>query len=270
MTLFPQSARSHSVFAFACAYLLFMAGCLFFLTDFWYRLDGENNFIELSGAIALFVTSGYLFYSAKLSFQRKHPLHESALLVGAGLLFFFAGGEEMSWGQHLFGWGTPEWLGEVNGQNETNLHNINKKAFDRWMDRITFVFAATTVTLHLLKREHVIGFRMPEAPIALGYLLLPVYRRLDVINLDLWDLSYFVALAYGVSAVLRKDRKMLRNFALYALTVAVVFYVHRYHAHLLGRNSNTYHEIRETLFAYLCLAYGVQVYLDTRHKHARA
>lgn len=36
---------------------------------------------------------------------------------------FYIAGEEMSWGQHLFGWGTPEAWGEINRQNETNLHN---------------------------------------------------------------------------------------------------------------------------------------------------
>lgn len=37
---------------------------------------------------------------------------------------FFILGEEISWGQRLFGWGTPEALEEINRQAETNLHNI--------------------------------------------------------------------------------------------------------------------------------------------------
>ncbi|BBK40333.1 hypothetical protein STVA_03530 [Allostella vacuolata] len=38
-----------------------------------------------------------------------------------GLLFI--AGEEISWGQQWFRWDTPEWIGAVNTQNETNLHN---------------------------------------------------------------------------------------------------------------------------------------------------
>ena len=34
-------------------------------------------------------------------------------------------GEELSWGQHLFGWSTPESLMAINDQGETNLHNIS-------------------------------------------------------------------------------------------------------------------------------------------------
>jgi hypothetical protein len=37
---------------------------------------------------------------------------------------FVSFGEEISWGQRIFGWGTPEFLGELNAQNETNLHNL--------------------------------------------------------------------------------------------------------------------------------------------------
>lgn len=42
---------------------------------------------------------------------------------------YFAG-EEVSWGQHLFGWQTPEVFQVLNRQQETNLHNISS-----WFDR---------------------------------------------------------------------------------------------------------------------------------------
>lgn len=37
--------------------------------------------------------------------------------------FYFAG-EEASWGQHWFGWGTPEEWQSLNHQDETNFHNM--------------------------------------------------------------------------------------------------------------------------------------------------
>ncbi len=45
------------------------------------------------------------------------------LVVVAAALFFFAG-EEISWGQRVFGFGTPETLSKLNHQQETNLHNL--------------------------------------------------------------------------------------------------------------------------------------------------
>jgi hypothetical protein len=47
-----------------------------------------------------------------------------------GLYFLFAVGalfaclEEISYGQHFFGWRTPLWFDERNVQHETNLHNL--------------------------------------------------------------------------------------------------------------------------------------------------
>lgn len=45
------------------------------------------------------------------------------------LAFFFAAGEEISWGQRLIGFETPEKLREKNIQNEFTLHNL--KPFSR-------------------------------------------------------------------------------------------------------------------------------------------
>lgn len=44
------------------------------------------------------------------------------LYLAAG--FFFLVGEELSWGQRILGWSTPESLQAINKQRETNLHNI--------------------------------------------------------------------------------------------------------------------------------------------------
>jgi hypothetical protein len=37
----------------------------------------------------------------------------------------FVAGEEISWGQRIFGWGTPGELHEINAQDETTVHNIS-------------------------------------------------------------------------------------------------------------------------------------------------
>ena len=56
-------------------------------------------------------------------------------LLTAWVIFFCIGctyiaGEEVSWGQHFFNWGTSEFWSEMNDQNETNLHNISS-----WLDQ---------------------------------------------------------------------------------------------------------------------------------------
>lgn len=39
-------------------------------------------------------------------------------------------GEELSWGQHVFEWNTPEYWAELNDQGETNFHNTSS-----WLDQ---------------------------------------------------------------------------------------------------------------------------------------
>jgi len=51
------------------------------------------------------------------------------VIFGLGCIYFL--GEEISWGQHLGGWETPDAWKEVNDQNETNLHNTSG-----WLDQI--------------------------------------------------------------------------------------------------------------------------------------
>lgn len=63
------------------------------------------------------------------------------------LLFFFAAGEEISWGQRIFGWETGEYFMERNAQNETNLHNlvvgetkINKLIFSQMLSVVMVLY----------------------------------------------------------------------------------------------------------------------------------
>lgn len=92
-------------------------------------IDGELGLIELAtpvvsiaGAIVGFV----LLRRASLLPTRRIRIW--VLLVSLGCVYF--AGEELSWGQHLFGWSTPAYLEEVNDQEETNLHNISS-----WFDQ---------------------------------------------------------------------------------------------------------------------------------------
>jgi hypothetical protein len=64
----------------------------------------------------------------------KAPLPHPRLRLWIMLLTlgcFYTLGEEISWGQHYFGWDTPAWLVDLNDQNETNLHNVSAAIFSR-------------------------------------------------------------------------------------------------------------------------------------------
>ncbi|WP_017932628.1 hypothetical protein [Robiginitomaculum antarcticum] len=53
------------------------------------------------------------------------------VFLGLAVASFIVAGEELSWGQWVFRWNTPEVMAEINRQNETNIHNVvNPRIYD--------------------------------------------------------------------------------------------------------------------------------------------
>lgn len=268
MTKLPSSRLSDAAFYFLCAGYLVLVYLVMNFPDAYFNLDGEDSFVELSGAFALLVVSVILIKSA---FTRKRRVQQKDrnfwLLIGAGVLFFWASGEEISWGQHMLGTTTPEWLAEINGQQETNIHNINKKFFDRWLERFIFLLAVTSAVLHFRGKQFFLGFRMPEAPLAMAFLLLPIYRKLhSIFEQDLWPLGLLVFLGYPVVAVMKKDKKIIFQSCLFVITGAVVWHFHHNNwQEIWGNEGNILHEVRETMFAYLCVVFAIYLHRDQKN-----
>ncbi len=87
---------------------------------------GALESLQLLILLASLVLAGRMLVLAQV---RRQPLLWAWLALAA-LGSLYIGGEEASWGQHYFGWETPEsWQG-LNDQNETNLHNTSS-----WLDQ---------------------------------------------------------------------------------------------------------------------------------------
>jgi len=91
-----------------------------FATDF----AEEDGIVEYLTAVLLFGGSMALLAQA-IQWYSFGGLKRFGLLTAFyALLFFFAAGEEVSWGQRIFGWESTEYFLENNHQGETNLHNL--------------------------------------------------------------------------------------------------------------------------------------------------
>jgi hypothetical protein len=67
----------------------------------------------------------------------------AVLYAVLALGFVFLLGEELSWGQRVFGWGTPEALEALNKQGETNIHNIEGVgATFKWVQMLVGAYGA--------------------------------------------------------------------------------------------------------------------------------
>ncbi|MCA1963086.1 MAG: hypothetical protein LDL31_03965 [Prosthecobacter sp.] len=84
-------------------------------------LDREQGLLE--NLTALLLLAALVLFLRSFSASRGTGLWRIWLLGLACGAFFFLG-EEVSWGQHYFGWQTPEPLRSLNRQGEVNLHNL--------------------------------------------------------------------------------------------------------------------------------------------------
>lgn len=89
--------------------------------------------------------------TARKYFKQRNRLG-GVLSILICLVLFVMAGEELSWGQRIFGWATPEAIAEINAQNETNLHNMATQAFQNtlyfggWLLLIGFSFWRKTLS----------------------------------------------------------------------------------------------------------------------------
>ena len=138
------------------------------LTDFydvkWYA--GEDGVSEWWSVVTYLASAVMAIVTARVLAQLGHP-HLGLFHLLFAVLFLVAMMEEMSWGQRLFGWSTPETLTRVNEQGETTLHNI--KGLDSiaattffWGGFLALAGAAARAVLHHHRRVTTADFILPS------------------------------------------------------------------------------------------------------------
>jgi len=93
------------------------------------HLAREDGPIETVGAVCFLVAAVGFFalYILAAKDGRDAPglfSRRAAVFGLLALLMFVCFGEEISWGQRVFGWSTPGLVCDLNAQDETNLHNL--------------------------------------------------------------------------------------------------------------------------------------------------
>ena len=125
--LTARSSLSHAdvvLFGLGYATLIFTVG--YYVTglhdEFRTGFAIEDGPVEWGTAVCLLLSSLVLMRNAR-ALRGRGTLALVMTLVYA-LAFFFAAGEEISWGYRLFDWDASEFFRENNAQGETNIHNL--------------------------------------------------------------------------------------------------------------------------------------------------
>jgi len=182
-------------------------GVFFLSRDAVYRLGREDGLFEDLTAVCFFAASllcAVLFWRSRSGndFFIVRTRRRNIWFLLLSLLFFFGAGEEISWGQRIFGWKTPDTFEKQNIQRETNIHNL--KIFNRndehWNGKTgaaallsaerlfsLFWFGFCVVTPLLWRfvppfARMMERLNMPRVPIALGVLFLLNYGVAEVLK----------------------------------------------------------------------------------------
>lgn len=116
---------------------------------------------ELVGMVAFIITA--------IRYTRKRQWLAVVLAGLAAIVLFLMAGEELSWGQRIFGWGTPNHIAAWNEQGETNFHNYNTQLFQNtlyfggWLLLVGIAFWRNTIA-KLLKKAKPLSFLVNWLP----------------------------------------------------------------------------------------------------------
>lgn len=106
---------------------------------------------------------------AGIAIKRFRAGHPWQALIFAGFAFanFFIAGEEIAWGQRIFGLQTPEELKQINHQGEITVHNIQivQDAFNV----VLFLAGAYGIAAYFVNKKAQVGRYWDQA----NYLLVP-------------------------------------------------------------------------------------------------
>lgn len=235
-------------------------------------LLSEDSLTENLGAFFLFLTSIALAMSAfqifkksKLNNQGKTDIRWM-LFALAAIAFFWASGEEISWGQRIFGITTPEYLIEANQQKETNLHNLNTRFFNNALETIILLLVLVPTVLYHFNIQRVLNIKVPSFQFILAFQMIACYKTYNYVK-DQDYILYLVLLYWLWALIKKKDKKGIALIILNSVIITIAGFSNYHLQDLFPTNGSR--EFREYLFSFLCLGYSLYLYLDIKRRELK-
>ncbi len=192
--------------------------------------DFTNNWItnEQTGVLELFHWLAP-FISALIAIRILffETVRKNTGLLIWTIIFVIGGiylaGEEASWGQHYFGWATPDAWKNVNDQQETNLHNIS-----HWMDQkprliltVGVIFGGIVIPWTLIYREEI----MPKKFDAIYPPLILVPMAFLVVLTEIYQQFKGIVSHLGISGI--RPGEFQETYLVWFILIYMLFFYKR-------------------------------------------
>ena len=278
----PERLESFDSTAGIFGYLCLCLNVLFFCAlsatkpSMFDALCREDYWVE-SLTAAWFLIAGILLFITACREGVGALFLRCVYIVGATAMVF-AAGEEISWGQRIFGFATPDWLMQANEQQEFTVHNLANKSFDFVYLNSVLILCMTTSAAFFCGKDRISDIPLPSILLMLGFLVAISYESGD----NLKDLSgdtfreYLVGVKRSFGFIVIEEKGLLLLFFIFTLfaghvklaiacaaTLALVFALTYVNHHSNVRAGSVF-EVREYLFGIGCLAYCSELFLTNR------
>ena len=272
----PSHAKSFDSVVGVFGYLFLCLNVLFFCAlsatkpSILAALCREDYWVESLTAVWFLLAGILLFVTAALE---RGIFLRCVYTVGA-MAMGFAAGEEISWGQRIFGFATPDLLMQVNEQQEFTVHNIANKSFDFLYLNGTLILCMTTSAAFFCGKDRIFSIPLPSILLMLGFLVAISYEP----GYNLRELSgdtfreYLVGVKRSIGYIVIEEKGLLLLFFIFTLfaghvklaiasaaTLALVFAL-TYVNYRSNISDGSVYEVREYLFGIGCLFYCLELF----------
>jgi hypothetical protein len=208
--------------------------------------------VEWFTVLALLFLCGMLIFRLR-RMKGQAPSWVKAMGYGLALLSLLAAGEEISWGQRLFGFETSESMRQLNYQNETNLHNLMPAELFNGLIIFSVGFALVLFPLGWRRLSQTEPWWLPSerlSVLTLTVILINHYRVSALVE-KVGLIVLMVLLAWFSFDSLRRKRWDLTGGCLAGWLTAGTLYWCRF----LLPAANQQYEIRELLVVLIAIQY---------------
>ena len=256
------SARVAQIcYLLVCLQILFF--CYFSLANWnsYYLIILEDSWVEYLTAAMFLLASAGLFAAALIN-RRLLP---RCVYVLGGMMMMFFGGEEISWGQRIIGFETPDFLVDLNYQSEFNIHNIGVFNYDYIFIKLQhdalLALCIAGSAASFSRKDRVFGITLPPIVLTLAVLAMMSFASAGRVGF-MEILSLIVSAHRGLLLLLLLFALFSRNARLF-ITAAVpmalalsITYMSRHNNYI------PYSEVREYMLSVVCFFYALAALLD--------
>ncbi len=236
-------------YLFLCLNVFFFSYLM--VTDPWRysALSEEDHWVENLTA-GLYLLAGLLLFAT--AWVERSALPRYIYILG-GLALVFVAGEEINWGQRIFGFTTPDFLMGLNAQNQFNVHNNTALVHVATIGTYgMLLLCLATGVAFCCRKDTLFGIPLPSMLLILGFLLALSYTRFHGYTIDKERALLLIFVIYTLLS------GQARLFIATVVTVALVLALSYVHKHsYVGRINEVY----EYLFGMACLFYALELLL---------